>query len=61
VTGRAPIRGPHPPRVLLTATDATAHQRLTGRELGSELEKQLQGSTRKARLLEEWAPTDTGW
>ncbi|MFC9680406.1 hypothetical protein [Streptomyces sp. NPDC056948] len=46
-------------RVLLTATDTTTHQRLTGRELGSELDKELRNSARKARLLEERAPADT--
>ncbi|KUL47071.1 hypothetical protein [Streptomyces regalis] len=45
-------------RVLLTATDETVEQRLTGRELGSELEHELRGSARKARLLDERAPTD---
>ncbi|MEU6251059.1 AAA family ATPase [Streptomyces sp. NPDC047043] len=45
-------------RVLLTASDATARQRLVGRELGSELETELQGSMRKARLLDERAPAD---
>lgn len=46
-------------RVLLTATDATAAKRLEGRELGSELERELKGSAYKARLLEERAPADT--
>ncbi|MEU3899844.1 hypothetical protein [Streptomyces sp. NPDC045251] len=46
-------------RVLLTASDATAGARLTGRELGSELEQELAGSARKARLLDEGAPADT--
>ncbi|MFJ8109467.1 hypothetical protein [Streptomyces sp. NPDC096132] len=45
-------------RVLLTATDETAEQRLTGRELGSELASELTGSIRKARLLDERAPAD---
>ncbi|GGX54558.1 hypothetical protein [Streptomyces chartreusis] len=45
-------------RVLLTATDETAAQRLTGRELGSELEHEIRGSRRKARLLDEHAPAD---
>ncbi|MFE9017707.1 AAA family ATPase [Streptomyces sp. NPDC007808] len=45
-------------RVLLTATDTTAEQRLTGRELGSELEHELHSSARKARLLDERAPAD---
>ncbi|WP_225804311.1 AAA family ATPase [Streptomyces sp. NK15101] len=46
-------------RVLLTASDATARERLTGRELGSELEQELEGSARKARILDEQAPPDT--
>ncbi|MFK4104319.1 hypothetical protein ACI2L1_30425 [Streptomyces sp. NPDC019531] len=46
-------------RVLLTATDETAELRLTGRELGSELEHELRGSARKARMLDERAPAGT--
>ncbi|MEU9702880.1 hypothetical protein [Streptomyces sp. NPDC047981] len=46
-------------RVLLTASDDTAGVRLRGRELGSELEQELLGSARKARLLDERAPEDT--
>lgn len=46
-------------RVLLTASDATARERLLGRELGSELEKELEGSVRKARLLDLRAVADT--
>ncbi|MGW7135070.1 AAA family ATPase [Streptomyces xanthophaeus] len=46
-------------RVVLTASDATARERLTGRELGSELEHELESSTRKARVLEEQTPLDT--
>ncbi|MEU9173464.1 hypothetical protein AB0D34_37830 [Streptomyces sp. NPDC048420] len=46
-------------RVLLTATDETAERRLTGRELGSELEQELRSSVRKARMLDERAPADT--
>ncbi|WP_432196283.1 hypothetical protein [Streptomyces sp. bgisy027] len=45
-------------RVLLTATDETAAQRLTGRELGSELEHEVRSSRRKARLLDEHTPAD---
>lgn len=45
-------------RVLLTATDATARQRLEGRELGSELEKETERSAYKARLLDEHASAD---
>ncbi|MEV1024865.1 hypothetical protein [Streptomyces sp. NPDC050264] len=46
-------------RVLLTATDATAQERLTGRELGSELEHELAASKRKARLLDQGAHPGT--
>jgi hypothetical protein len=46
-------------RVLLTATDDTTAHRLKGRELGSELERELANSAYKARLLEERAPADT--
>ncbi|MER5216397.1 adenylyl-sulfate kinase [Streptomyces sp. NPDC002838] len=46
-------------RVLLTASDETAEQRLSGPELGSELEQEIRGSVRKARMLEERAPADT--
>lgn len=46
-------------RVVLTASDATARERLTGRELGSELEHELEGSARKARILDEQVPLDT--
>ncbi|MEU2023115.1 hypothetical protein ABZ565_13225 [Streptomyces sp. NPDC016469] len=46
-------------RVLLTASDATAARRLTGREIGSELEHELRSSRRKARLLDAHAPADT--
>ncbi|MFI7098695.1 AAA family ATPase [Streptomyces sp. NPDC050161] len=46
-------------RVLLTASDATAEERLTGRERGSELERELRNSARKARILDERAPADT--
>lgn len=45
-------------RVLLTASDATAHERLVGRERGSELEQELAASIRKARLLDQRAPED---
>ncbi|MER6924922.1 hypothetical protein [Streptomyces spiralis] len=45
-------------RVLLTASDATALERLKGRELGSELEYELEGSIRKARLLDRRAPAE---
>ncbi|MYR46683.1 hypothetical protein [Streptomyces sp. SID5910] len=46
-------------RVLLTASDATARERLVGRELGSELERELEGSVRKARLLDQRASAGT--
>jgi hypothetical protein len=46
-------------RVLLTASDTTAGERLAGRELGSELERELEASAHKARLLDEQAPADT--
>ncbi|WP_200306989.1 hypothetical protein [Streptomyces adelaidensis] len=46
-------------RVLLTATDDTAARRFRGREICSELERELTGSAYKARLLDERAPTDT--
>ena len=39
-------------RVLLTASDATARERLVHRELGSELEREVAAGTRKARLLD---------
>lgn len=40
-------------RVLLTATDATARTRLTGRERGSELEHELAAGLRNARLPDQ--------
>ncbi|WP_407554964.1 hypothetical protein QOM21_34280 [Streptomyces sp. Pv4-95] len=46
-------------RVLLTASDATAGERLAGREIGSELEQELRTSASKARLLDEQAPADS--
>jgi predicted kinase len=46
-------------RVLLTASDETIERRLAARELGSELEKELRGSARKARMLDERAPVGT--
>jgi hypothetical protein len=46
-------------RVLLTASDATARERLTGRELGSELDDGLRTSAERARLLDARAPDDT--
>ncbi|MER5774842.1 AAA family ATPase [Streptomyces sp. NPDC002039] len=46
-------------RVVLTASDATALERLTGRERGSELEQELASSARKARILDEQTPPET--
>ena len=46
-------------RVLLTATDEITERRLRGREIGSELEREIAGSRRKARLLDDHAPPDT--
>ncbi|WP_413753632.1 hypothetical protein NRF20_29675 [Streptomyces sp. R-74717] len=46
-------------RVLLTASDATTYGRLSGREIGSELDREVANSVRKARLLDEHAPADT--
>ncbi|GGR98585.1 hypothetical protein GCM10010252_41630 [Streptomyces aureoverticillatus] len=45
-------------RVLLTATDDTAEQRLRERELGSELEQQLRRSAYMARHLDAHVPPD---
>jgi hypothetical protein len=46
-------------RVLLIASDATAGERLTGRELGSELEEGLRASAARARQLEARVAPDT--
>lgn len=46
-------------RVLLTASDTTARERLTGRELGSELEQELRNGMRKARMLDRLAAPGT--
>ncbi len=46
-------------RVLLTASDAIAGERLAGRELGSELADSLATGTRRARLLDEGVSADT--
>ncbi|WP_018537955.1 MULTISPECIES: hypothetical protein [unclassified Streptomyces] len=46
-------------RVLLTGTDATVTERLTAREQGSELARELANSARKARLLDERVAADT--
>ncbi|HEX2315015.1 MAG TPA: hypothetical protein VHJ17_14835 [Thermomonospora sp.] len=45
--------------VLLTASDHTITQRLTAREIGSELAHELRNSARKARLLDAETPSDT--
>ncbi|MEU0299289.1 hypothetical protein ABZ252_07425 [Streptomyces sp. NPDC006175] len=45
-------------RALLTASDATAVARLSAREIGSALDREIAGSARKARLLDEQAPPD---
>ncbi|MCI3933965.1 zeta toxin family protein [Streptomyces sp. AN091965] len=46
-------------RVLLTATDETAARRLTAREQGSELARQLRRSAYMARHLEAHVPAGT--
>lgn len=46
-------------RVLLTASDETARERLVGRENGSELGKELAGSVCKGRLLDQRATAGT--
>ncbi|MCQ8187742.1 AAA family ATPase [Streptomyces rugosispiralis] len=46
-------------RVLLTASDGTIRERLVRRELGSELEQELTGSARKARLLDQQTTAET--
>ncbi|SCK25261.1 hypothetical protein [Streptomyces sp. WMMB 322] len=46
-------------RILLTASDGAATERLTERERGSELEDALRSSRHKARLLDERVPADT--
>jgi hypothetical protein len=46
-------------RVLLTASDVTAGERLMGRELGSELEEGLKSSAYTARVLDELVPAGT--
>ncbi|MGW6059742.1 hypothetical protein [Streptomyces sp. NPDC055189] len=53
------LRGPRIIRVLLTATDATVEERLTARELGSELEQQLRRSAFMAGHLQEHAADGT--
>jgi hypothetical protein len=46
-------------RVLLTASDATAHARLVARELGSELDDGLMASDARARVLDRGVASDT--
>jgi hypothetical protein len=46
-------------RVLLTASEATARERLVARELGSELEDGLNASVARARVLDEGVAADT--
>lgn len=46
-------------RILLTASDTTAVDRLTRREQGSRLEAELQTTARKAPTLEARAPSGT--
>lgn len=46
-------------RVLLTADDTTAAQRLASREIGSELEETLMSNTHRAGLLAEQVSPDT--
>ncbi|MFI6350966.1 hypothetical protein [Streptomyces sp. NPDC050560] len=46
-------------RVLLTASDATVRERLGRREIGSELDRELAGSVRSARLLDRRAAAGT--
>jgi hypothetical protein len=46
-------------RVLLTASDATGHERLVARELGSELEDGLATSDARARVLDAGVADDT--
>lgn len=46
-------------RILLTATDTTAEERLTKRETGSELERHLRRSAFMSRHLDELVPPDT--
>ncbi|MGW5862981.1 hypothetical protein ACWFRJ_12510 [Streptomyces sp. NPDC055239] len=58
------LRRPRIVHVLLTASDASVEERLTTRELGSELEQQLRRSAFMARRLEERAAdvvAATGW
>ncbi|MFE0132151.1 hypothetical protein ACFWY6_11330 [Streptomyces sp. NPDC059037] len=56
---RGALGGPRIIRVLLTASDATVEERLTARELGSELQQQLRRSAFMARHLERHVPEGT--
>jgi hypothetical protein len=47
---------PHVTAVLLTCSDATARQRLAGREIGSELDWHIERSAMMARRLDSRAP-----
>ncbi|WJV45282.1 hypothetical protein [Streptomyces flavofungini] len=53
------IARPRLVRILLTATDATAEQRLGEREVGAELDRHLRRSAFMARHLDELVPPDT--
>ncbi|MGW7065565.1 hypothetical protein ACWGII_11295 [Streptomyces sp. NPDC054855] len=53
------LRGPRLIRVLLTASDATVEERLTARERGSELQRQLRRSAFMARWLDDHAAEGT--
>lgn len=46
-------------RALLTASGETARKRPVGRELGSELEQELEGNVRKVRVLDQRALAET--
>jgi hypothetical protein len=46
-------------RILLTASDETAADRLVRRELGSRLGPELRTSVQKAPMLEARVPSDT--
>lgn len=55
----AALGSPRLTRVLLTAADATVEQRLTARERGSELARQLRRSAHMARHLDAGVPSGT--
>ena len=54
VGGRASVTS-----IVLTASDAEVHDRLAGREIGSELQLHLDRSRRSAEVLEQQAPAGT--